>query len=100
MHRRRPALADDCRVGRRDVADVLREPVRRIERVQPPHQPIARDLRDDRRGRDRSALRVAVDDREVRGSGLSEAEAVDETRLGRGRERAEHGPKAGEVRAV
>src|SRR6185295_15826771 len=60
---RRAALAHDLRVTGRDVADVRREAVVREERVHPPHDPVTGHLRDDRGGRDRSALLVAVDDR-------------------------------------
>ena len=68
--------------ARGDVADVRREAVARVERVEPPHEPVARHLRDDRRGRDRGALRVAVDDGDVRRGQRPEPEAVDEARLG------------------
>ena len=88
VHGARTAFAHDGGVRRRDVADVLCEPVRRIERIEPAHQPVACHLRDDRRRRDRRALRVAVDDGGVLGRGRPEPEAVDETGLGRRRERA------------
>src|SRR3954454_19157934 len=55
---RRAALADDLRMTGRDVADVRREAIVREERVHPPHDAVTRDLRDDRRGRDRRALLV------------------------------------------
>ena len=72
----------------------------REERVEAAHQPVAGDLRDDRRGRDRRALLVAVDDGGVRRRRRPEAEAVDEARLGRRRQRREHDAQAGEVAAV
>jgi hypothetical protein len=87
-------------VAGRDVADVLREAVSRIERIEPVHQPVARHLGDDRRGGDRGALRVAVDDGRVLRCGRPEPEAVDEARF-RGRcERLQHRPQARKVRAV
>ena len=82
-----PALANDGGVRRRDVADVRAEAVVRVERVEPAHVAVARHLRDDRRGRDRGALRVAVDDRAVRRRRRAEPEAVDEADL-RGRRSA------------
>src|SRR5438128_1771795 len=42
--------ADDRRMARRDVPDVRGEAVVREDRVHPPHDTIARHLRDDRRG--------------------------------------------------
>jgi hypothetical protein len=68
---------------RRDVADVRRESVLGIERIHPPHQPVARHLRDDRRRGDRGTLLVAVDDGAMLGRGRAEPEAVDEAGLGR-----------------
>ena len=62
MLRARAVCENRARVRGRDVADVGREPVAGIEGVEPPHQAVARDLRDDRRGGDGRALRVAVDD--------------------------------------
>jgi hypothetical protein len=79
---------------------VPRESVRRVERVEPSHQPVARHLRDDRRGGDRRALRVAVDDRRVLRGRRPEAKAVDEARLGRRRQRVQHCPQPGEVGLV
>ena len=63
----RPARADGRRVTRRDVADVRREAVVRKQRVHPAHRAVADDLGDDRRGCDRRALRVAVDERPMVG---------------------------------
>src|SRR5262249_33562060 len=83
----------------RDVADVLRKAVRRIERVETAHQPVARHLRDDRRRRDRGTLLVAVDNGHVLGRSRAETEAVDETGV-RGGERLEHRPEPCEVRVV
>ena len=73
----RADAADDRAVRRRDVADVRVEAVGRIERVGGVHVAVARHLGDDRRGRDRRALLVAVDDRAVRRRGRPELEAVD-----------------------
>ena len=90
----RPMLADDRGVPRRDVADVRREAVPRVERVEPAHDAVAGHLRHDRGGRDRRALRVAVHHRLMLGRGRPEPEAVDEARL-RGRcEIREHGRAA------
>ena len=99
----RPVLADGGGVAGRDVADVAREPVARIERVQPAHDAIPRHLGDDRGSRDRGALGVAVDDRAMLGRERAEPEAVDETRLRRRREVGEDGaqtPEVGLVEAV
>ena len=49
-------------MSRRDVADVRREAVVREQRIHAPHQPVTSHLGDDRRGGDRGALLVAVDD--------------------------------------
>ena len=57
--RRRIAVAV---LGRR-VADVGGEVPAGVQRVGAVHEPVARDLRDDRGGGDRGARRVAVDDR-------------------------------------
>ena len=92
-----PPLADDRRVAGRDVADVRGETVLRIERSQPPHRPVADDLGDDGRSRNRRALLVAVDDRSMLGRGRPEPEAVDETDLGGRRELPEDRPHRGEV---
>ena len=96
----RPVLPHGGRVAGRDVADVAREAVARVERVQPPHHAVARHLRDDRGGRDRRALRVAVDDGAVLGREGTEPEPVDEAGLGGRRQVGEDGAERPEVRAV
>jgi hypothetical protein len=95
-----PVLANEPRVARRDVADVRREPVARVERVHPAHRPVAHDLGHDRRRRDRGAALVAVDDRHVLGRRRSEAEAVDEARLGRRRKRMQGSSEPVQIRPV
>ena len=60
----------------RDVADVRREAVVRIEGVQATHGPVANDLRDDRCGGDCGASLVAVHDRLVLGRQRSEPKTV------------------------
>src|SRR5204862_2311091 len=72
----------DRAVCRRDVPDVRAEAVRGIERIGGEHVAVAGLLRDDRRGRDRGALLVTVDDGAVLGCGRPEPEAVDETDVG------------------
>ena len=96
----RAVLADGGGVAGRDVADVAREPVARIERVQPAHDAVARHLGDDRGGGDRGALGVAVDDRAMLRRERPEPEAVDEAGLRRRREVGEDGAQAPEVRLV
>ena len=58
------------------------------------------DLGDDRRGRDRRALRVPVHDGPVRRRERAEAEPVHETDLGGRRERGERLAQRAQVRAV
>src|SRR5438270_654890 len=79
---------------------MLREPGCGIERVEPVHETVACDLRDDRCSCDRSALLVAVDDCGVRGRERAESEAVDEAHLRRRRQRVQHRAQTGEVRLV
>ena len=93
-------LANEPRVAWRDVSDVRREPVARIERVHPEHRPVADDLRHDRGRRDRGAPLVAVDDRDVRRRGRPEPEPVDETRLRGRRERMQRTSQPVQVRPV
>ncbi len=99
MHGRRAGAAHRSGVPGRDVADVLREAVRRIERVEAAHQPVAGHLRDDRCRGDCGALRVAVDNGAMLWSVGTETEAVDETRVGR-EKRLEHRAQPREVRLV
>ena len=94
----RAVLAHRRRVPGRDVADVAGEAVAWVERVEAAHHPVARHLRDDRRGRDRGALGVAVDDGAVLRRGRAEPEAVDEARLRRRREIGEDRAQPPEVR--
>ena len=96
----RPVLADGGGVAGRDVADVAREPVARIERVQPSHDAIARHLGDDRGSRDRGALGVTVDDRAMLRRERPEPEAIDETRFSRRRQVGENGSQPPEVGLV
>src|SRR2546421_11572979 len=100
MDLRRPSLADDGRMAGRDVADVRREPVVRIESGQPSHRPVADDLGDDGRGGDRRALLVAVDNGLVLRRGRAESKAVDETDLRWRRELPKDRPHRGQVRAM
>ena len=72
----------------------------RIERREPSHRPVPHDLGDDRRGRDRRALLVAVDDGLVLGRSRAQSKAVDEADLGRRRQLPEDRPHGGEIRAV
>ena len=98
--RARPVGEHRARVLRRDVADVGGEPVAGIHGVQAPHQAVAGDLGDDGGGRDRRALRVAVDDRDVRRRERAEPEAVDEARHARPVQLGEDGAEPPEVRPV
>ena len=76
-------LADTAECSGRDVADVRSEAVGREERVEAAHQPVADDLRDDRRGRDRGAALVPVDDGDVlRGDGPSRKPSTRQTSAG------------------
>ena len=100
MQLRRPERADCLVVRRRDVADVRDESVVRVERVETTHDAVAHDLRHDRRGGDRRAPCVAVDDGAVRRRRRPEPEAVDEAGVGGRMQVGEHGPQASEVRAV
>src|SRR3954462_3041537 len=60
--KRRWAEGPDCAsVVGRDVADVLLESEPWVPRGNPAHEPVARDLRDDRRRGDRGARAVAPD---------------------------------------
>ena len=95
-----PERAHRRRVLRRDVADVRAEPVPRVERIEPTHDAVTHHLRDDGRGRDRGAARVAVHERPVRRRGAPEPEPVHETRLGRRMQVGEDGPQAREIRAM
>src|SRR5688500_1747533 len=72
---------DDRRVDGRDVPDVRREPVVRVDSVQAAHRPVANDLRDAGRVCDRRTPRVTVYDRLVLGRQRSEPEAVHEAGL-------------------
>jgi hypothetical protein len=72
----------------------------RVERREPPHRPVAHDLRDDGRCRDRRALLVPVDDRAVLRRRRAEPEAVDEADLRRRRELRQDRPHRGEVRPM
>ncbi len=94
------SLAHDPGVARRDVPDVGREPVTRIERVESPHRPVAHDLGHDRCRCDRSASLVTVDDGHVLRRARPEAEAVDEAGFGGRGKRMQCSPQAGEVRAM
>ena len=100
MLRARAVRLDGAGVVGRDVPDVRREPVPRVERVEAAHEAVTRHLGDDRRRGDRGALRVAVDDGGVRRRERAEPEAVDEARLGGRVELGEDGPESPEVRAV
>jgi len=96
----RPMLADEARVARRDVADVRREPVARIERVHPKHRPVADYLRHDRGRRDRRTPLVAIDDRHMLRRRGPETESVHKARLGWRRQRVQRATKAVQVRSV
>ena len=100
MNLARATLAHESRMSGRDVTDMGRKPVARIEGIHPAHRPVADDLGHDRRGRDRCAPLVAVDDGHVLRRGRPEAKPVDETCVCRWREGVERAPKAGEVRSV
>ena len=93
-------LADEPRVARRDVADVRREAVTRVERVHPAHRAVADDLGHDRCGGDRGAPLVTVDDRDVLGRGRAEAKTVHQTRFSGRRQRVQRPTQAVQVRAV
>ena len=81
---RRDALAQDRRavLGRR-VADVRAELPAGVQRVGAAHEAVARDLREDRRGGDRRARRVAVDDRALLVADVRNREPVDEAQAAR-----------------
>lgn len=77
------------------VAFVLAETILRKLRAKLTHNPIARHLGDDARGRDRFAVAIAVDHRGLRQRKRDNGEAVDQHMLRRGDERGDrvaHGP--------
>jgi hypothetical protein len=96
----RAVLANEPGVARRDVADVRREPVARVERVHPKHRPVADDLRDDRGRRDRRTALVSVDDRDVLRRRRPETKSVDQASLSGGRQRMQGAPKPVQVRPM
>jgi len=87
-------------VLRGDVPDGRDEAVVRVDGIESPHDTVAHDLRDDRRGGDRGAASVAVDDSTVRGRRRPESEAVDQTGVGWRVQIPEDGTKPSEVRAM
>src|SRR5688500_237595 len=81
VDRRHAQLAQRLAVIDRRVAAVVLPAVARVLRREALHEPVARDLRDDRRGRDRERLYVALDDLGVaagREGRVEDALAVDE----------------------
>src|ERR1700693_5640629 len=62
MNRRGPELLDDAHMARRTVALVVGEAVAGIESIKFVHQAVARDLGDNRCGRDAEALSITADD--------------------------------------
>ena len=65
------------------VALVLAEAILRETRAEVPHNRVARDLRDDARGRDAEAVAIAVDDRGLGQGEGKHGQAIDERMLGR-----------------
>jgi hypothetical protein len=76
MQRGDPVLLDRGPVLGRRVADVRGELPARVALLHPLHEPVARDLRDDRRRGDRRARRVAADDRALVEARRRDREAV------------------------
>ena len=72
---------------RHAVAHVALEAVAGMRRAEPHHQPVARDLGDDRGGGNRQHQRVAGDDRLAVAAGVDPVAAVDEHQLGPHRQR-------------
>ena len=70
----------------RAVAFVLAEAILREPRAEVAHNRVARDLRDDARGRDAEAVAIAVDDRGLRQWEGKNREAIDEDMLGLSRQ--------------
>ena len=93
-------LADGCRMERRDIANVPRKTVSRVERVEATHDAVPRHLCDDRRRSDSGAAGVAVDHNTVRWRERPESEAVDETHLRSWRQIGKHIAEPVEVRAM
>ena len=100
MHLTRAALADDGRMTGSNVADVRRETVLRIQRVESPHRAVPNDLRDNGSGGDRSALLVAVDDGPVFRRLGTETKAVHQADFRRRKNRPQSLTQAAQVRAV
>ena len=100
MELRGPERADRRVVRRSDVANVRHESVPRIQGVKSAHHAVAHHLRDDRRRGDRGTARVAVHEGAVRRGRRPEPEAVDEASICGRVQIREHGPQAGEIRAV
>jgi hypothetical protein len=69
-------------VRSRAVAFVLGEPVTGEARVAARHPPVAHDLRDDRRSRDRQAQGVPIDQTELRERALRESHVIEKKRVG------------------
>src|SRR2546425_631891 len=91
-------VRERTQVLRGAVALVAGPGIRRVAHGEQLHQAIPHGLRDHGRGRDRMAMRVAVDDRLVRASQLRGGEAVDEDEVRRAAEpiqRAPHGQDGG-----
>ena len=76
--RREPVLGDRGEVRRGAVPDVARPGICRVSLGERVHEPVARDLRDDRRARDRVAPGVAPDDGRVHAAEQADRLAVDE----------------------
>jgi hypothetical protein len=93
-------LAHDGRMSGRDVADVRREAVVRIQRGEPAHRPVADDLGHDRCCGDGGALLVPVHDGAVLRRAGTETKAVHKADLGRRRQLPQDRAHRGEVRAM
>ena len=100
MKRRRPVRAHRPGVLGGDVADVLLEPELRVVRGDALHEPVTRDLGDDRGGRDRGAAPVAADHGAMRACAARDAEAVGHAHVRLGVERAESPTERVQVRPV
>ncbi len=100
MEARRAEHTNRTRVGGRDVADVRREAVARVESVEAPHHSVPDHLRHDRGGRDGRTASVTVDERSMRWCSRAETEPVDETGVCGRMEVGEHRSQRRQIGAV
>jgi hypothetical protein len=100
VQRRDAEALDRVAVLRGRVAHVRGELPAGVHGVGAVHEPVARDLRDDRRGRDGGAGGVAVDDRALLVAEVGHREAVDQAEGARPRDAEQRVAQRGEVGAV